>query len=79
MATETQTVTREAFARFYFRMSEINEAELRAYVAEHPEHDGDCTHQCHTCHVCLLAQTEREIAEYWPILCETCSEDGTNA
>jgi hypothetical protein len=69
---EPVTLTLEAFRRFWFRTWETDEAKLRAWVAEHPEHSGDCTKKAHTCPVCLLALMEEEIATYWPMIEEEC-------
>ena len=66
------TLTSEAFRRFWFRYSETDEVRLRAWISEHPEHNGDCTKQSHTCPICLLASLEEDIATYWPLIVEEC-------
>jgi hypothetical protein len=54
-------LTREAFARFWFRYAE---SAPEARLVEYAEKDPDAS--------AFLAATREEIAEYWPMLVEEC-------
>ncbi len=63
MPETTVPLTLEAFRRFWFRYSEMDEARVTEYAKTDPDAST------------ALDSANAEIAEYWPMLVEECNRN----